>query len=62
MSDTAVIEPKEAITLIQFLNRVDLKGSEAETLAYLKSKLNAIREGRPFPSQQLKPVPNDESA
>ena len=39
------LTPKEAGVVIQFLNRVDLKGSESEALAFVKSKLIAIREG-----------------
>ena len=43
------LTPKEAEIAIQFLNRVDLKGSESEAHAFIKSKLMAIRDGRELP-------------
>ena len=43
------LSSKEAEIAIQFLNRVDLKGSESEAHAFIKSKLMAIRDGRELP-------------
>ena len=43
------LSPKEADIALQFLNRVDLKGSESEAHAFIKSKLMAIRDGRETP-------------
>ena len=45
----AELNRKEAEIAIMFLNRVDLKGSEAEPMAFLKSKLTAIRDDRELP-------------
>ena len=36
------LTPKEAQINLTFLNRVDLKGAEAEAMAFLKSKLAAV--------------------
>ncbi len=47
--DKATLTPKEAGMAISFLNRVELKGSESEAHAYLKSKLMAIRDERELP-------------
>ncbi len=44
-----MLNPQEAGAVIQFLNRVDIKGSEAEAMAILKTKLGAIRDGRELP-------------
>jgi hypothetical protein len=38
------LQPQEIQALIQFLNRVDLKGSEAETMAILKAKVRQMGE------------------
>ena len=47
------LTPQEAHNAIQFLNRVDLKGSEAEPMAMLKMKLGAILQEsqKPEPAQ-----------
>ena len=43
------LTPKDAGVTITFLSKVDLKGSESEVLAYIKSILSAIRDGRELP-------------
>ncbi len=59
----AELTPKEAEINLAFLNRVDLKGSESEAHAFLKSKLMAIREGRELPDapSDVPKLPKDDA-
>lgn len=41
-----MLTPTEAENLIRIVNRVTIRGEEAETVAALKDKLNAIRTER----------------
>lgn len=45
----AELTKEEASVAIQFLNRVELKGTESEAHALIKGKLMAIRDGRELP-------------
>jgi len=45
----ATLTPDEAKNTMVFLNRCDLKGSEADVLAAIKFKLSLIIQGKPLP-------------